>query len=98
MTKYDLVPLPHFQRDLKRIKRKHIKLNNLNKVFNMLHIRTKNNVKTLKTKYKDHPLKGNNKGYRELHLAPNILLKYQIHKDALVLVLVKIGSHKYVLK
>lgn len=98
MIRYDLVPLPHFQRDLKRIKRKHIKLNDLDTVFEMLHLRTKDNLRTLKTRYKDHPLRGNNRGYRELHLAPNILLKYQIHKDVLVLVLVKLGSHKYVLK
>lgn len=97
-NKYDIVFLPHFVRDVKRLKRKHIDLNSLETVLNLLHIQSSKNVQYLKERYKDHALKGNNSGFRELHLKPNILIKYQLHKQALVLVLVKLGSHQYVLK
>lgn len=76
MIKYYLVPLPHFKRDIKRLQRKHVKLNNLAEVFELLHVQNVHNIRILKARYKDHALKGNNQGYRELHLAPDIILKY----------------------
>lgn len=47
----------------------------------------------LKTKYKDHSLKGNWQGYRELHIESDWLLVYKINYDELVLVLVRTGTH-----
>lgn len=49
--------------------------------------------KKLGRKYKDHKLAGNLKDFRECHLAPDILLMYQIDKGILVLTLVNLGSH-----
>jgi mRNA interferase YafQ len=49
--------------------------------------------KELPTKYKDHSLTGNLKTFRECHLAPDILLIYQIDNGLLILTLVSIGSH-----
>jgi mRNA interferase YafQ len=43
--------------------------------------------------YKDHCLTGNLKDFRECHLAPDILLIYQIDDNILLLTLVSIGSH-----
>ena len=45
----------------------------------------------LEKKYKDHPLKGEYKGFRECHLKADLLLVYKLEGD--VLKLVEIGSH-----
>lgn len=47
----------------------------------------------LDKKYKDHKLTGNLKSFRECHLAPDILLLYQIDNGLLILTLVSIGNH-----
>lgn len=49
--------------------------------------------KTLPLKYKNHPLKGNLKGYYDCHILPDWVLIYKIEKDRLVLLLVDIGTH-----
>jgi mRNA interferase YafQ len=43
--------------------------------------------------YKDHPLKGSYKGYRECHIEPDWLLIYKIDKGLLVLALTRTGTH-----
>lgn len=47
----------------------------------------------LDVKYRDHKLTGNLKDFRECHLAPDILLLYQIDDGILILTLVSIGNH-----
>lgn len=47
----------------------------------------------LEAKYKDHPLSGNYKGFRECHLQPDWLLIYLIEDDILTLTLVATGTH-----
>ncbi|RVY70544.1 type II toxin-antitoxin system YafQ family toxin [Helicobacter pylori] len=47
----------------------------------------------LDPKYKDHPLKGALKDFRECHLKPDLLLVYQIKKQENTLFLVRLGSH-----
>ena len=47
----------------------------------------------LPQKYLDHPLKGNWKGFRECHVAPDWLLVYRYEADTLILVLQRTGSH-----
>ena len=46
-------------------------------------------------KYKDHPLKGNYKGFRECHVGGegDWLLVYKKHKNALVIVFTATGTH-----
>lgn len=39
-------------------------------------------------KYKDHPLQGNLKKYRECHLKPDLLLAYQLTDDSVKLIAV----------
>ena len=47
----------------------------------------------LPVQYRDHGLTGDMAGYRECHLAPDILLIYQIDNEILTLVLTNIGTH-----
>ena len=51
------------------------------------------NLEKLDEKYKDHSLLGEYRGFRECHLESDWLLIYYIDKNALVLVLSRIGSH-----
>lgn len=51
------------------------------------------NGEILLKKYKDHPLQGNWRGYRECHVMPDLLLIYKFEHDALTLTLVRTGSH-----
>lgn len=52
----------------------------------------------LESKYKDHKLTGGLKYFRECHLAPDILLVYQIDEGILVLTLVNVGNHSQLFK
>ncbi|GHU63323.1 addiction module toxin, RelE/StbE family [Clostridia bacterium] len=47
----------------------------------------------LPTRYKDHTLKGNWKGYRECHIKPNWLLIYKIDEQENILALTRTGMH-----
>ncbi|EOS8056838.1 type II toxin-antitoxin system YafQ family toxin, partial [Enterococcus hirae] len=51
----------------------------------------------LRTKYKDHALQGNWKGFRELHVQSDWLLIYKIDGKKLILTLVRAGSHDKIL-
>lgn len=51
------------------------------------------NGQELEEKYKNHPLAGNYKGFKECHIEPDLLLIYKYYKDVLVLSLVRVGSH-----
>ena len=56
-------------------------------------VETLANGQVLDRKYKDHKLSGRLQSFRECHLAPDILLIYQIDDSVLILTLVAIGSH-----
>ena len=47
----------------------------------------------LEIKYRDHPLSGKQKGYRECHIQPDWLLIYLIEDDILTLTLIDTGTH-----
>lgn len=47
----------------------------------------------LPEKYKNHPLKGNFKGYYDCHILPDLVLVYKVEKERLVLILFDIESH-----
>lgn len=44
-------------------------------------------------RYRDHALKGDLRGFRELHIEADWLLIYRIDRDVLTLVLIETGSH-----
>ena len=48
---------------------------------------------TLEPKYKDHPLTGTLKGYRDCHVKPDLVLIYKIEDDILLLSAYRISSH-----
>lgn len=52
--------------------------------------------KSVHQKFRDHPLIGNWKGYRELHLKPDTILIYKVTRDELRLA--RIGSHTNLFK
>lgn len=51
-----------------------------------------NNI-PLEEKYRDHELRGQYKGFRECHIAPDWLLIYMKEEDILVLTLIDTGTH-----
>lgn len=79
-----------FKREYKKLLKKHYDMKKLEKVIQLLVV---NNKEELVRKYKDHSLKGNWKGYRELHLDKDWLLIYKIDDEKLILTLTRTGSH-----
>jgi addiction module toxin, relE/stbE family len=77
-----------FKKDLKRIEKRRYDLSLLTNVVNALACGEK-----LASRYRDHALTGNFKGYRECHIAPDWLLIYFIRNNQLVLTLSRTGTH-----
>ncbi|MEM9242847.1 MAG: type II toxin-antitoxin system YafQ family toxin [Pseudomonadota bacterium] len=76
-----------FRKSLKKYKHNPTILSELKHVVNLLA-----GNKALPTKYKDHELKGNLKGIRELHLKPDDLLLYvKVEHESITLL--NIGNH-----
>ncbi|EMF0076393.1 type II toxin-antitoxin system YafQ family toxin [Enterococcus hirae] len=85
---------PSFKRDYKRMMKKHYNETEFRKVINLL---VNQEQEVLRTKYKDHALQGNWKGFRELHVQSDWLLIYKIDGKKLILTLVRAGSHDKIL-
>jgi len=77
-----------YLRDLALMKRRNLPKSELDEVVKLL-----SEEKPLLPKHRDHPLKGNFRGYRECHIRPNWLLIYKVDKEVLLLVLVRTGTH-----
>lgn len=75
-----------FKRDYKRVKRQGVDLEKLIFVIRQLAAE-----ESLDQRYRDHPLQGNWRGYRECHVEPDRLLIYKIEDDTLRLS--RTGSH-----
>ena len=92
--KYEIIYTRRFQKSLKRVQQlKGFKGERLKKVITVLA-----NGEKLATEYRDHKLTGDLKDFRECHLAPDILLIYEIDDGILTLTLVTIGSHSLLFK
>lgn len=76
------------KRDVKRMLKRGKNIAALETVLDLLTKR-----KPLNPKYRDHPLQGNEKGFRECHIDPDWLLKYQVRENELILLAVETGSH-----
>ena len=87
--KYKIIQTQRFKKAYKRIK----SLQGFKKEVFTEVVEALATGKKLDRKYKDHKLSGNLKNNRECHLAPDILLLYQIDDGFLVLTLVSIGNH-----
>ena len=81
-------PSPHFERDIKALKKKRRDMSALKQIIGLL-----TEKKSIPAKYKDHALSGSFLGYRELHVSwkPDWLLIYEMADDELVLI--RTGSH-----
>lgn len=80
-------PTTKFKKDLKIIKKRGWKLENLREVLETLASGRK-----LDLRYLDHSLNGELRKFRECHIENDWLLIYQIDKDE-VLYLARTGSH-----
>lgn len=85
---YKITPTNKFQKDLKKMQKRGSRIELLTEVIKILA-----SGDSLPTKYKDHQLIGNYKGYRECHINPDWLLIYEICNEELILCLVRTGSH-----
>jgi mRNA interferase YafQ len=76
------------KRDAKRMGKRGEDMSKLQEVLGLLVT-----GQPLPPKYKDHPLRGPLKGFRECHIESDWLLMYRIVKDELLLLATATGSH-----
>ncbi|MBM6675804.1 type II toxin-antitoxin system YafQ family toxin [Olsenella uli] len=81
---------PRFKRDYKALVKKHYNMSLFEAAVRTL---VAQDADVLITRYRDHALKGEWGGYRELHISGDWLLVYRINEDELQLVLTRTGSH-----
>lgn len=67
-----------FDNDVKRLKKKHYDMSRLEEPLRAL---GESDTDVLKTKYSDHALTGDWKGFRELHVESDLLLVYRRDGD-----------------
>ena len=79
-----------FKKDFKVLLKKHYSPDKLKQAIDALMAQNK---QLLSTKYRDHPLTGNWKGYREIHIEGDWLVINRVEKQELQLVLTRTGSH-----
>lgn len=75
-----------FQRDVKRLKKRHKDFSKLKPVMQRLLM-----GEELDVSYKDHKLVGTYKGRRECHITPDWLLIYKLEGN--VMIFERMGSH-----
>lgn len=92
--RYEIVRTRRFKTAFKRVKR----LQGFKEEIFREVVESLSEGKKLKEERKDHQLTGNLKNFRECHLAPDILLIYQIDGKILVLTLVSVGNHSQLFK
>lgn len=80
-----------FLRDYKLCKKQGKNMSKLHTVLKLLET-----GEPLPAQYKDHPLKHNWQGYRDLHIEPDWILIYQIKDDEIIL-LAATGTHTHTL-
>lgn len=86
----DIERTPQFKRDYRKYVRKHYDTALLAEAVETI---MRQDMTRLSSKYRDHALTGNWKGYRELHILGDWLLIYKIKRNTLTLVLTRTGSH-----
>ena len=79
-----------FKKDFKVLLKKHYSPDKLKQAIDTLMAQNK---QLLSTKYRDHPLTENWKGYREIHIEGDWVVIYRVEKQELQLVLTRTGSH-----
>ncbi|MFT8356667.1 MAG: type II toxin-antitoxin system YafQ family toxin [Bifidobacterium aquikefiri] len=82
--------MPNCLRRIKKLKRKHYDMEQFVAAVETI---SKQDIQLLSTKYRDHALKGELAGFRELHIQADWLLIYKIEHDTLTLVVITTGSY-----
>jgi mRNA interferase YafQ len=82
----EIVRSAQFKRDYKRLGRQGAALGGLRMVIAQLA-----NREILDQRHRDHPLRGQWRGYRECYVQPDLLLIYRVHENELQLA--RAGSH-----
>lgn len=82
----NLVGSTQFKRDMKRAQKRGKDLKKLRKLVGLLL-----EQRALSATYKDHPLRGNWNGYRDVHIEPDWLLIYKVSGTELHLA--RTGTH-----
>ncbi|MBU1124188.1 type II toxin-antitoxin system YafQ family toxin [Patescibacteria group bacterium] len=93
---YTVVPSNRFRRALRKQSKsgeKHV-FAALAEVVDLLVVHDDRSLYVLSTRWKDHALKGDKKGMRELHLSQDILLLYDIDEKLHMIKLLDIVSHE----
>jgi len=88
---YTIKRLRSFEKSIARLDRSGIKVSLKKKVLQTIHHIASG--QKLSESFADHELHGEFAGFRECHVAGDLLLVYKIEKENLILVLVDIGSH-----
>ena len=86
--KRDIVWTTQFKKDYKLALKRNMDIELLDNI-----IRALSRGEILPEKNKDHSLSGDWVGHRECHIQPDWLLIYKIHRDSLILKLIRTGSH-----
>ncbi len=86
--KYVVKPTKKFVKDLKRAEKRGYAIDQLTEI-----IRKLANGEPLPAKNRDHGLTGDYAGCRECHITPDWLLIYELVEDALILYLIRTGTH-----
>lgn len=81
-----IAPTKDFKRDCAKLKVEITTSKEWAEVFSCLY-----QGKTLPVQYKDHPLTGNSKGYRDCHIFSDLVLIYKIENE--ILYLIRVSSH-----
>lgn len=86
---YNVVTTKSFRKSFKRIsKSKTFNIEEFEYILDLL-----KNDKDIPVKYRDHALSGEYKGFRDIHIQPDIVLLYLKIQKILVLEIVNIGTH-----
>ena len=93
MAKYEPQPTAKFRKNVKLLKKRGYDLSLLKDVVTKLA-----NGESLPEQYRDHPLKGNRKGYRDCHIQNDWVLVYKIDRNVLTLILYETGTHSDILE
>ena len=85
---YEVVLSNRFRKDLKLAAKRGCDLALLNSIVDRLA-----QGETLPAKHRDHSLTGDYIGFRECHIQPDWLLIYRTDEEALMLFLMRTGTH-----
>jgi len=81
------------KRQLKTLKKRGYNMSLFKEVVEMLL-----DGEVLPAKFRDHPLQGDKRGYRDCHIQGDWVLIYKINKNALTLILSETGTHSDILE